>query len=59
MTIAIANIAKILDLHYINYNIDNNRIIAEEVYTKDGKLYIDKIDITNYTKRELYNWLGY
>lgn len=52
-------IAKILRDHGINYTMDNDVIIADELYTYDGKLCVDKINMTGWTKSKLYDWLGY
>ena len=53
-------IAQILKLHSINYKIDEaGRIFAEEVYTINGNTYSDFIDVTGWTHKKLYLWLGY
>lgn len=53
------NIVRILNLHCIYYMIDAGRIFAEEVYTVNGKIYSNFIDVTGWTHKELYSWLGY
>lgn len=52
-------IIKILKAHCITYKIDNNRVIADDVYTQNGVTYTNTIDVTDYTKKQLYTWLGY
>ena len=52
-------IARILEAHYINYTIENNRIIATDSYTLNGAYYEDKVDLTNINEQKLFDWLGY
>lgn len=52
-------IASILKQHSINYKIENNRIYAEEVYTINTNVYTNYIDVTGWTHKKLYLWLGY
>ena len=52
-------IKSILKNHYIEYDMINNRIVAKDYYLKDGKMYFDNVDVTDYKKRQLYEWLGY
>ena len=52
-------IERILVDHSIEYTIENGHIIANGYYTKDGKTGCDKVDVTEYTKTQLYDWLGY
>lgn len=58
MTMTIAKIAKILDLHSVPYKIICDRIIADSMIA-DKELFEETIDLTDYNKRELYDWLGY
>lgn len=51
-------LCKILDMHGITY-VENGRVIADDVYTKDGNTFVVKIDLTDYTRSQLYDWLGY
>ena len=37
----------------------NERIIAEDSYIMDGALYVDDLDVTDYTLKNLLTWLGY
>lgn len=55
----ISYLTRILELHGINYEVVNGRVIADECYTLDGNFYTEQIDITNYTKTQLLDWLGY
>lgn len=53
-------IAQILKVHSINYKIDETgRIFAEEVYTIDANAYSDFINVTGWSYKNLYLWLGY
>ena len=53
-------IVQILKVHSINYKIDEaGRIFAEEVYTINANAYSDFIDVTGWTCKNLYLWLGY
>lgn len=52
-------IARILDLHYINYTIECGRIIATDSYTLNGAYYEDRVDLTNINEQALFDWLGY
>ena len=53
----IEHIAKILDLHSVPYFIEGGRIYADsmEAFAPTVKY----IDMTDYTRSELYAWLGY
>ena len=55
----IKKLTAILENHSINYEIINGRVIAEECYTLNGLLYTDKIDLTDISLKQLYEWLGY
>ena len=52
-------IKKILDLHYINYKTINGRIFVEEIYTQNGVAGSEWLDVTNWSKKKLLEWLGY
>ena len=53
-------ISQILKAHSINYKIDETgRIFAEEVYTINANTYSDFIDVTGWTHKKIYLWLGY
>ena len=55
----ISQIARILEKHSINYSIIGNKIIADDEYTINGILHTDTLDMTDISKEQLYNWLGY
>lgn len=55
----VEQITKILDNHSINYIISNGNIVADDIFIKKEKTYIEKVNLTNYTKPQLYMWLGY
>lgn len=50
---ALHTIKRILSDHNILYMIWNDRVIADDMDT------INMIDVTEYTKAELFAWLGY
>ena len=53
-------ISQILKVHSINYRIDDaGRIFAEEVYTLNGRVYSEWVDVTYWNHDKLYAWLGY
>lgn len=51
-------ITTILKQHSVPYMIQNGRILADsmEAFTS---LFSKTVDVTNYTMRQLLNWLGY
>lgn len=55
----IHNLTKLLDAHGINYDIIDNKVIADNSYTIDGILHADTIDLTDFSKEQLLTWLGY
>ena len=52
----IERIAKILDLHSVPYYIEGGRIYADSM---EAFAPVKYIDMTDYTRSELYAWLGY
>ena len=58
MRLSITTIAKILDNHYIPYKIVDTRIIADTMVA-DKAPFEETIDLTDYNKQDLHNWLGY
>lgn len=55
----IKKISELLNLHHISHKLENERLLAEEVYTYEGQVYSDWIDVTNFTFGQLLGWLGY
>ena len=61
----IKEISVILDNHFISHkrstqtSLDNARIQAEEVYTLNGVAGSNWVDVTDYTAKKLFTWLGY
>ena len=62
----VETIAKILKRHNIDFKIINENIYAKENYTKPGfyengevVLGFKWINVTNFDKSTLYEWLGY
>lgn len=53
----IERIAKILDLHSVPYCIEGGRIYADSMEAFAPT--VEHIDMTDYTRSELYAWLGY
>lgn len=59
-----AKIARILANHGINTKWDGTRLLALEIYTctdADGNICLGEqwIDVTNFTAKQVYAWLGY
>ena len=52
-------VTKSLDLHSVQYELWNGRVIAEDVYTKQGTLYVEEVDVTNFDREEMRVFLGY
>lgn len=55
---SIKKIAAILEAHSVPYKTENGRIYADsmEAFTP---LFSQTVDVTEYTKGQLYAWLGY
>lgn len=51
-------IAKILDVHCVPFYTECGHIYADSMYAGTA-LFAEVVDLTNYTMRQLYNWLGY
>lgn len=51
-------ISKILDLHSVPYYTENGRIYADSMNSL-VLLWDQVIDVTNWTRRQLLDWLGY
>lgn len=52
-------IKKILTAHGIdNYN-ENGQLYAITIYTKNGQAYEEPENVTGYTKKQLFEYLGY
>lgn len=54
----IERIAKILDLHFVPYYCQGGRIYADSMVAHTD-LFEEVVDMTGYTRDELYAWLGY
>lgn len=54
-----ARIRALLRAHNIRIRTDGGRILAESLYTLNGKLSHDWEDVTDWTPAELSAWLGY
>jgi hypothetical protein len=50
---------KALSSHGINYNVDGDRLLAEEAYTLNGNVGTSWVDVTSWTLSQLATWLGY
>lgn len=55
---SIKTIAAILDQHGVPYLIRNGRILADSMIAFTP-LFSETVDVTSYTKGQLYTWLGY
>ena len=51
-----SDILKALKAHHVNIKEENGKILAGGVWKGDQEIYTD---VTNYSKRKLYNFLGY
>ena len=51
----LSTIRKILDEHCILTTLYNGKLYAYENANKDSKF----IDVTNWSKKQIYDWLGY
>ena len=50
---------KLLEAHGIKAIIKDGRILAEDVACKDGDVTRRWVDITDWSRRQLAEWLGY
>lgn len=51
---------RILDQHGIRNVVNgNHRVIAEEVFRVDGRMFTELVDVTDFGITELKAWLGY
>lgn len=55
---SIKTIAAILDQHGVPYLIQGGRVLADSMIAFTP-LFSEAVDVTNYTKDQLYSWLGY
>lgn len=53
------NLIKILQAHSIEFNIVKDRVIAQEHQLSAAGWGINEVDVTNYNKQQLSNFLGY
>lgn len=54
----VTKIEEILKAHNVPYYIESGRIYADSMAAFAAK-FEEVIDLTEYTKKELYHWLGY
>lgn len=52
-------ITRVLNAHNIENEIVGDRVVAIEIYTKDGIPGEDRVDLTDWSFDRLYTWLGY
>lgn len=52
-------ITRILDAHSIEYHVIGGRVFAVEYFTQDGIPLADLVDVTTWSRAQLYDWLGY
>ena len=55
---SVNTITKILDEHGVPYMIQGGRVLADSMLAFTP-LFSETVDVTNYTKNQLYSWLGY
>lgn len=57
---AIQDIRWILTAHSVSHRLTaSGRLLAEEVWTENGVGFSKWIDVTEYTVKQLLDWLGY
>lgn len=49
----------ILRAHGMDFEIINGRILVNEYCTRDCVPGVDIVDVTDFTKKTLFDWLGY
>lgn len=54
----IEKIAKILEAHSVPYFIENSKIFTDSMIS-GTEIFESVIDVTEYSRDELYEWLGY
>ena len=59
MTMTIKTITRILDAHSITYYVTNGKVLAESNYTINSEPFTEIVDLTNASKQQLLDWLGY
>lgn len=52
-------LVKILEAHGITFWIEDGKVMAEDEYTYNGELHVDILDMTDISKEQLWDWLGY
>lgn len=55
----IQELTKILEAHGITFWIEDGKVMAEDEYTYNGELHVDILDMTDISKEQLWDWLGY
>ena len=55
---SIKTIAAILERHNVPYLIQDNRVLADSMIAF-SPLFSEVIDVTSYSRDQLYSWLGY
>ena len=55
----IQELTKILEAHGITFWIEDGKVMAEDEYTYNGVLHVDILDMTDISKEQLWDWLGY
>lgn len=53
-----SRLTRILNDFGIEFLIEKNRLIAIEEYMIDGEFFHSRIDITDWSTQEIFDWLG-
>lgn len=48
-----------LDAHNVAFTFQGDRLMADDVVCIDGVAHVAQVDVTDWSKRELVEWLGY
>lgn len=51
-------IAKFLEMHSIPYFIETGRVFADSMFG-DTEIFEEVIEVTNWSRKQLLQWLGY
>ena len=55
----ITKLTSILEKHGINFQVIDNKVMAEDSYSINGVLHTEILDMTDISPEQLYDWLGY
>lgn len=55
----VKELTRILDAHGITYEVVNGLVLVDDEYTINGVLHVETLDMTDISKEQLWDWLGY